>query len=79
MRTGRDYLSGLRDGRVVFVGGSRLTDITSHPGFRRAAETVAAIFDLKLDAASGADLVVDDCGNGPVQRVLPSPAHSAGS
>jgi 4-hydroxyphenylacetate 3-monooxygenase len=65
MRTGRDYLSGLRDGRVVFVGGSLITDITSHPGFGRAAETVAAIFDLKRDAASRDDLVVDDCGDGP--------------
>lgn len=65
MRTGRDYLNGLRDGRVVFVGGSQVTDITSHPGFRRAAETVAAIFDLKFDATSRADLVVDDGEDGP--------------
>ena len=57
----------------MFVGGSLVTDITSHPGFRHATESVAAIFDLKLDAASGADLVVDDWGDGPrrsLERLL---------
>jgi 4-hydroxyphenylacetate 3-monooxygenase len=49
----------------VFVGGARIADIRSHPGFRRAAETVAAIFDLKFDAAAREDLVADDCGDGP--------------
>src|SRR5215831_2548150 len=52
LRTGREHLESLRDGRVVYVGGERIDDVTRHPAFRTAAETVAAIYDMKADPAN---------------------------
>ena len=30
VRTGRDYLSGLRDDREIWTGGKRIKDVTNH-------------------------------------------------
>ncbi|MFO0998578.1 MAG: 4-hydroxyphenylacetate 3-hydroxylase N-terminal domain-containing protein [Alphaproteobacteria bacterium] len=51
LKTGREHLEGLRDGRVVYIGGERVADVTAHPAFRNAAETVARLYDLKRDPA----------------------------
>ncbi len=50
-RTGREFLAGLRDGREVWVGAERVTDVVEHPALRGAARTVAAIYDLQHEAA----------------------------
>lgn len=47
LKTGRDLLEGLRDGRIVYIGSERVDDVTSHPAFRNAARTVASIYDMK--------------------------------
>ena len=52
LRTGKEHLETLRDGRVVYVGGERVDDVTRHPAFREAAKTVAAIYDMKADPAN---------------------------
>src|SRR5262245_6743463 len=52
LRSGKEHLESLRDGRVVYVGGERIDDVTRHPAFRMAAQTVAAIYDMKADAAN---------------------------
>ena len=52
LRSGKEHLETLRDGRVVYVGGERIDDVTRHPAFRNAAQTVAGIYDLKADPAN---------------------------
>ena len=52
LRTGKEHLESLRDGRVVYIGGERVDDVTRHPAFREAAQTVAAIYDMKADPAN---------------------------
>src|SRR5437868_15522494 len=47
LKTGQAHLAGLRDGRTDYVGGERVADVTIHPAFRRAAQSIAAIYDLK--------------------------------
>jgi 4-hydroxyphenylacetate 3-monooxygenase len=47
LRTGREHLETLRDGRVVYIGSEKVTDVCNHPAFRNAARTVAGIYDLK--------------------------------
>jgi 4-hydroxyphenylacetate 3-monooxygenase len=47
IRTGIEYLDGLRDGREVYLDGSRVADVTSETGLAEAARTVASIFDLQ--------------------------------
>jgi 4-hydroxyphenylacetate 3-monooxygenase len=52
LRTGKEHLERLRDGRVVYIGDERVEDVTSHPAFRNAARTIATIYDLKADPAN---------------------------
>src|SRR5262245_61011517 len=52
LRTGKEHLETLRDGRVVYIGGERVDDVTRHPAFREAARTVGAIYDMKADPAN---------------------------
>jgi 4-hydroxyphenylacetate 3-monooxygenase len=46
LRTGADYLRSLRDGRQVFVEGELVKDVTTHPAFARAAQSLAHLYDI---------------------------------
>jgi 4-hydroxyphenylacetate 3-monooxygenase len=47
LRTGKDYLSAIRDGRRIYLGGELVRDVTSHPAFRNSAHSFAEIYDRK--------------------------------
>jgi 4-hydroxyphenylacetate 3-monooxygenase len=49
LRTGTEHLQRLKDGRVVFIGNERVSDVTTHPAFQNAARTAASIYDMKVD------------------------------
>ena len=49
LKTGKEHLEGLRDGRTVYIGSERVDDVTTHPAFKNAAQTVAALYDVKHD------------------------------
>jgi len=51
LKRGDDYLEGLRDGRIIYVGGERVDDVTTHPGFRNAARSYARIYDARFEEA----------------------------
>jgi 4-hydroxyphenylacetate 3-monooxygenase len=51
LKTGQQHLESLRDGRRVYLGQELVRDVTTHPAFRNAAASVAAIYDAKADAA----------------------------
>ncbi len=51
LRTGKDYLERIRDGRTVLIGSERVGDVTRHPAFAAAARMYAALYDLKADPA----------------------------
>lgn len=49
-RTGQEYLQGLKERPPeVWVGGQRVNDVTSHPGFANGARSVAALYDMQND------------------------------
>ena len=51
-RSGKQYLQGLKDNSAeVWLEGERVRDVTSHPGLRRGAQSVANLYDLQLDAS----------------------------
>ena len=52
LRTGEEHLKSIRDGRVIYIGDERVEDVTRHPAFRNAAQTVAALYDMKSDPAN---------------------------
>ena len=62
MRTGRQYLASLRDGRRVYLDGEPVGDVAEHPAFRGITRTVAALYDA-FDASR--DLATSPHGRGP--------------
>jgi 4-hydroxyphenylacetate 3-monooxygenase len=62
LKTGKEHLEGLRDGRVVYIGKERVEDVTAHPAFRNAARSIAAIYDLKADPANRDLLSFEEAG-----------------
>lgn len=62
LKTGERYLEGLRDGRLVYIGNERVADVTTHPAFRNAARSVAAIYDMKSDPANRGVMAYQDGG-----------------
>lgn len=46
IRTGSAFVESLRDERVVYVNGERLTDITTYPPFQGILATLASLYDL---------------------------------
>jgi 4-hydroxyphenylacetate 3-monooxygenase len=60
LRGGKEHLESLRDGRVVYVGNEKIDDVTGHPAFRNAAQTVAALYDMKSDPAHRDELTYEE-------------------
>lgn len=51
VRSGAQYLAGLRDNRQIFVNGEVVGDVTDYPAFRRGAAEMARVYDLQHDPA----------------------------
>jgi len=62
LRTGKEHLESLRDGRVIYIGSEKIDDVTRHPAFRNAAQTVAALYDMKADPANHAEMTYEEDG-----------------
>ena len=46
LRTGKQYLEALDDGRVVWVGNEKIDNVATHPLTRDYARRTAEFFDL---------------------------------
>ena len=62
LRSGAEHLEMLRDGRVIYIGSEKVDDVTTHPAFRNAAQTVAAIYDMKADSALRDEMSFEEDG-----------------
>ncbi len=47
IRTGREYVESIRDGRAVFINGERVRDVPSHPMFKPLVDIRARIYDMQ--------------------------------
>ena len=63
LRTGKEHIERLQDGRIVYIGNERVDDVTTHPAFRDAAQTVAAIYDMKADPTNRAIMSFTEDGD----------------
>ncbi|SDH69476.1 4-hydroxyphenylacetate 3-monooxygenase [Alteribacillus persepolensis] len=45
MYTGKEYLESLNDGRVVYLNGEKIDDVTKHPAYRNSARSYARMYD----------------------------------
>lgn len=63
IRTGKEYLEGLRDGRDVWIHGEKVADVTSHPGLSRGAHTLAGFLDRQFDEKYRDKITFEEDGN----------------
>lgn len=61
--TGKQKLERLRDGRTIYVGSEKVTDVTTHPAFRGGAQTIAELDDMKADPAKRELLSFEEDGD----------------
>lgn len=45
MKTAAQHVASLRDGREVYYDGQRIADVTQHPAFRNAVNSVAGLYE----------------------------------
>ena len=46
-KTGPEHIASLRDGRTVYIDGALVEDVTTHPAFRNAIQSSAALYDYQ--------------------------------
>ena len=63
IRTGEQYLGGLRDDRDVWVHGEKVKDVTTHPAMCRGAETLAGFLDRQFDDKHRDIVTYEEDGN----------------
>ncbi len=51
VRTGAEFIAGLRDQREGWLGNERVADVTIHPASRAAVESVARLYAMQHDPA----------------------------
>ncbi len=51
VRSGAEYLAGLRDDREIWLEGERVASVPEHPTLGRLARSLAQLYDLQVDPA----------------------------
>lgn len=72
IRTGKDYLESLKDGRQVYIDGEQVEDVTTHPALKGISQTVAKMYDLIADPANDMTFTSPTTGN-PVSKAYMIP------
>lgn len=49
MMNGKEYLDSLNDGRVVYLNGEKIEDVTSHPAYQNSARSIKRMYDALHD------------------------------
>src|SRR4029079_5746806 len=45
----KEKLERMRDGRAIYIGAERVEDVTRHPAFRNAEQTIAGLYPRKAE------------------------------
>ncbi|GGA60130.1 4-hydroxyphenylacetate 3-monooxygenase oxygenase component [Pseudoclavibacter endophyticus] len=72
MRTGAEYRASLDDGRRVVFDGEVVSDVAHHPAFAGVVETIATMYDVAADPASGMQTADPETGR-PANRIWLAP------
>src|SRR6185312_1497115 len=73
MRSAKDYLSSLKDGRVIYINGEQVSDVTAHHAFRNVATSMAGLFAFASEPVNR-ELMTFDAGAGRANRIWQLPA-----
>ncbi|MED4601937.1 4-hydroxyphenylacetate 3-hydroxylase N-terminal domain-containing protein [Paenibacillus validus] len=49
MMNGKEYLESLNDGRVVYLNGKKIEDVTTHPAYQNSARSIKRMYDSLHD------------------------------
>ncbi|SVD61222.1 uncharacterized protein METZ01_LOCUS414076, partial [marine metagenome] len=74
IRTGQQFLEGLKDSREIWLEGARVDDVTRDPKLGRMAKTLADLFDLQHDPALHDDMTFKSPSTGdpvPLSFLIP--------
>lgn len=52
IKSGQEHLARLRDGRIIYIDGAQVQDVTTHQAFRNVARSVSGLFDFARDPAN---------------------------
>ncbi|MBT2584900.1 4-hydroxyphenylacetate 3-hydroxylase family protein [Arthrobacter sp. ISL-95] len=72
MRTGKEYLKSLNDGRTVILDGEVVGNVLEHPAFAKVAHTMSELFDIAADPANGMQFHSEEI-DGPANRTFAAP------
>ena len=63
IRTGKEYIESIRDGREVYMDGEKIKDVPSHPAFKPIVDIRARIYDMAHDDSTRQIMTyIDDKG-----------------
>jgi 4-hydroxyphenylacetate 3-monooxygenase len=73
-RSGHEYIEGIRDGRQVYIDGELVSDVTTHPAFREAVQSISNLYEIANDPANRELMTYDSPKTGePVNRAFTIP------
>lgn len=72
MRTGKQYLESLNDGRQVYIDGEKVENVATHPAFKGIAETFASLYDQIADPSNNMTFTSPKTGE-PVSKAFMIP------
>ncbi|HEY0121641.1 MAG TPA: 4-hydroxyphenylacetate 3-hydroxylase N-terminal domain-containing protein [Rhizobium sp.] len=73
IRTGKQYLDSIRDGRRVWINGERVEDVTTHPMFKPIVDFRAHLYDMQSDPEHAKVLVHEDEDGEKIPHLLKLP------
>ena len=75
LRSGAQYIADIKaDGRKVMIDGGVAGDVTTHPAFSGAAQTIARLYDIARDPANAALMTYESpTAKQPVNRIWQLP------
>src|SRR5271154_6684620 len=76
LRTGRDYIESLRDGREAWIDGERVEDVCTHPAFAPMVNVRARIYDLAHEDGAADLLTYVDGQTGERCATTSRPPHT---
>ncbi len=72
LKTGKDHIESLRDGRAVYLHGQRVDDTTVHPAYRNAIRSVSDLFDFQC-RSENREMMTFSTGSGTANRIWEMP------
>jgi 4-hydroxyphenylacetate 3-monooxygenase len=76
MRSAKEYLAGLKDGRSIYINGELIHDVTTHRAFRNVATSMSGLFDF-ANAPANRELMTFETGAGRANRIWQLPSSYA--